>query len=327
MPEVFAEPDDMSFWENMGENPSEEPAAEAQPDEAQEPSQDRPRGPDGKFVAKTEPEAEPGAEPLVALRDEGLEPDAAADDGPTKLAAYEKRIADQEQFIQRQANEVGELRKLVEQGFQQVQEQVARPLDFAALVEDDPAEAAEVAYGRGDKAALDYAIQAWQATEGRGPVRLWVENKRLAERLAQIEQQTAAYSQGEENRQFATGLNQVRQQYPDFFENPAEAVGNIPQEVADLLYSVIENGTAEQRVKALHTLAFVSGGRANPDTLQETAKNIAREQAIAADQAIREATVASAAAAKQEQPVSAADKIGAEWDALEAPYKDGWNIS
>ena len=140
-----------------------------------------------------------------------------------------------------------------------------------------------------------------------------------------IEQATTKYGQVEQNRAFAQGLQQLKTEHPAFFDNIEGAIEAVPAAVADTLYSVIESGTPQQRIGALKTLALLTGGQHDAATLQQAAQQIGRDQALAADEAITEASVASATATNT-STVTAADKIGQEWETIEAPLRDGWNI-
>ena len=226
--------------------------------------------------------------------------------------------------------ELNELRQLMEDRFNQVQQQVNQPRhDFESLIEQNPAQAAMLAYQANDQYALRRAAEAWEEISPGAPA-LWVQNIEMQRRLDALDQRLQPLQENQQERSFARGLREVEQEFGPLPEIIARAEqANIPNETAQLLLHTIQNGTPDQQVGAIKTLALLSAPQAGPqaDNLGETARAIAREQAQEADRAVAEAAVASASQTRPEPaaPKGLADRLWDAWEQDEAPRRDGYS--
>lgn len=328
MTEFYEQSDDLDFWENMGDQPeaqeaeatpvdegtpaeevvaAETPvvASDGEETETVEETQGRPRDENGRFI-KAEPEVDYRAE----------------------LEALQQRLAAKDEFNGRLSNELGELRKQIQEGFSKPQ----APSSWDDLIEENPAQAVAQAYDlykAGDPAAefnMRRAAQAWEEISPGAPA-LWAENVRLRQeteqRFAQIEQRTQPVVQQTEDQARARAYLAVKAKHSDI-EQHVEAMQQVSTKFPALV-TAIESGSpqeAEQGWEALYLLA--KAGKA--DTLQQTAQEVARN-ALDGEQRVRqEAAVASAATVPGKKPLSLADRIGEEWDTLVAPLEAGWQL-
>lgn len=332
----------MAFWENPGVEPEAAPdeGTPAEPEAAAEPEaeaveaveetlaqQERPRDEHGRF-AKAEPDDAAEEARLLAGRYKSVD-------------ELERALLEKEAFIQRQTLEVGEKRKLeerlaqIEQGLQTAQ---SRPnvTVTADLIEQNPGYAAEVAYQSNDEATLRAAFDAWK-DEDPAAAASWVASKQI-ERVQQqyeqkfqdLESRLAPLAVSDADREFNRQLRDFEAQHGPIADLAARAEQlNLPSETTQTFATLLDSGTPEQKIGVFKTLALLVGSteeRRTADTLQ-AARSIAREQALEADRAIQDASVVSATASKVDTPQkTAADLIGDQWEALDAPYRDGWNI-
>lgn len=334
MPEIFGENDDMQFWENMGQEAAPEEGTSAVQEEAtseEDTASEKPRDEKGRFTAE-QPEAaeQEKAEEPVAEEPEG-EPEAPPDLDQlrSEIATLEKRLVDKDEFIGRQSTEVGELRQQLEARLAGLEQRAAQPQisDVDEFIDENPAQAAQHFYQQGDQHNLVRALEAWEDVSP-GTASLWAENIRLRQefeqRLAGIEGATAPMHEEALRQQQARALNELKEQHPDF-DNYINDMDEIAPEYPEVL-QVLESGQPEAMGKALKALYDIARGR-KTDTLNTAAKDLTRKQVEEEKRVREEAAVASATSSvTEEKPSGAADLIGKEWEALEAPYKGGWNI-
>lgn len=341
MPDIFDGDDDLTFWENMGQEPEPEQAAPAEDTAVQEPEaevapadpadtaepepeatqDDRPRDDKGRFVPRNLEVDDPDIQKYL---------DKYQGD-PVKAL---KAAVEAQSTIGRLGDEVGELRKLREQ-LDALNDRVNQPPPTQItedLIDRDPARAAQLAYEQNNPAALDYAIAAWKADDPFAAA-LWVSERRqeqreraYQERIQKLEQTVVPAAHAAE---FEGGIRHLVEQDPSALDRIREGIPNIPQEVASTLYSLLDQGTPEQKIGAFKALAELTRqGPAPADTpaLEDQARQLAHAQAVEAERAIAEAGVVSATATRSDPPKKAADYLGDEWASMESPYKDGWNI-
>jgi len=318
--ELFGEAPDMSEWENMedGVTAPEEPAA-VEPDAAPE-----------------EEAAEPEADPDGTEEDTGPEPELDPAALQAELAQLQAKLAEKDLMIGRQSEEVGEIRQLREQ-MAVIQEQQQRPQvsDWDSLIDDDPARAAQLALQAGNGVAYEQAKRAWEEYSPGAPA-IYEQGMRLQHRLDQLEgrleQTTAPLQQQQAQTQIAGVYEAVRKQYPDFdqFESAMSQLIDTRPMLKDMFAKVVQQGSPDEQFAYLEDLHALASGR-KADTLREAAKEVARDHATETLRAKQEAQVASASANMDTGPSRTAaqqmaDRIGAEWDEIEKPYKDGWQI-
>lgn len=299
--------------------------------------QERPRDEQGRFVSQAEEtpaeEAEPEAEEEPAAEEAPEEPaPAAPPDLEQRLADYERRLAEKEQFIQRQGNELGELRKAFD-------DRVAAPQvnDWQSLIDDNPAYAAQVAYERvktsqgADQQArlvLQSAVQAWEE-ESRGAPALWAETVRQREefeaKIAALEARVAPVAEETNQQAFAREYAKIEQKFPDLPDQASKMSEIVQRAGNEWLLRGLQEGTPEHQAQVLETL-YARAKLETGDTLVTAAQNLDRKSAEDERRARDEATVVSASRSAAETTMSAADRMAAEWDELDGPLKQGWNI-
>jgi hypothetical protein len=327
--EFYATDGDDEFWGQLGhegatptEAPAEpEPVAEAPEPEAEpeadgEPAAEgRPRNPDGTFAPKAVEE--------TAAEEAPADPSSLQ----AQIAQLEKRLADKDDFAGRLSNELGELRKLQEQTLEHAQ----RPQisDWDALIEENPAQAAQIAIKNGDNFRYQQAREAWNDLAPGAP-EVFEQNLRLQHEMAELKQQfqqtTAPLQHQQQTRQVADAYQEIRAKYEDFdkFEDAMAEIVETRPLVKGNLTEVLTSGSHEERVAFLEDLYVLTAGRAT-DTLRAAQTEAAQSFAQETLQAKQDAIVVSATSTAAE-PVQAKTW----WDVAEADEKrraDGWNIS
>lgn len=219
----------------------------------------------------------------------------------------ERAVEEKEQFIQRQANDVGtlrqEMRELLQAQQQPLPAQPSLPSNFEDLIDEDPAEAAERAYSAGDQEALGQVFRAWNEVYPGAP-RLWVQNKQLQEQIADVQQtfgRTASESAYQafarthpDVDQHAESMSEIAQSYPFLTEQLKSGDAKAQTEVLDFLYT---KATAQTQARNADTLARA-----------QTAADAERQEQIR--QAKETAAVASAAKAPAEKkPLNEGQKM------------------
>jgi hypothetical protein len=332
--EFYSQDDDMDFWENMGqetaaseETPAEvvteeapaEDTAEAQPEtepQAEAPTEERPRDEKGRVLPKEETPEEPQYDPAVQdyLAKYGGDPEKA-------LAA----AVEAQRKIGEQGSELGELRRLIEERIpEQQEEQPSYDQDaLAEWFETNPTRIPQVAsqaaqqYGSSNPLYIS-AITAWREIDEVGATAF---NNEVIKNELRTELQGATPT----SQPWESTAAQFAQSHPDF-QNYAPQMQEIAKEYEAVVQNTLQDGTPEAQLQVLKFLYQEARGR-QADTLTATKTQVAQEAQEGADRAIQDAQVASATAVKSDPPrKSAADLIAEEWDALERPLADGWNV-
>lgn len=295
----------------------EEVVAEAEPE-------DQPRGEDGKFIPRNlkvdDPEVEAllnkyGGDPLKAL----------------------KAAAEAQRHIGSLNNELGQLRSIADD-VAALKESAARPVAPQTqitedLIDRDPAAATQLAYEQGNDTALRLAYDSWKDTDPASAA-VWVmtqqqnaREQQFAAEIQALKQQIGPLHESQEEAAFATEVRSITAQEPDAWDRIRNGAEKIDPAVAQVLYSALETGTPEQKIGAFKALNELTRGPAPPATPAEV-RELVRDAALAADQAIAEASVVSATATKTDPAgKTTADLIGDEWAEQEKPFLDGWNFS
>lgn len=334
--------EDRAFWENpsgppaapAGVDPDEfrasqaveaPPAPEDQPDESAEeaPAEDPPAEEGGQ---EDPPDDGAGAESGDEEPAPVQEPAAKeVQELASRVAAYEKRVADQVEMINRQANELGELRART-----QYNENQSNLSDWDTILYENPAQAAQLALNAGDRRRYMAAREAWEEV-APGAAANFEQNITLKRELDdlknQVYQSTEPLHQERELQQVANAYAQVKEKYPDFddFEDAMGQVLNTRPLMKESLQSVLRNGSTEDQSAALEDLYLLTAGRKR-DTLSQAARE-AKANLDATAQAQRQAaTVVTGGASPEEQGKTIADLIGNEWDELASPYDKGWQV-
>lgn len=310
---------DLDEWENLGEEPKEPEAAETAAEvEQEQQAEERPRDDKGRFVkTQAEVEAEEAEERLYAGKYRS----------PEEL---ERAYAEMQQVLGAQGSELGELRQMVEQGFQQVTHQFNQPRvdsGFDDLLDTNPAAAAEIALRAQNSAALERVRESWNELSP-GSYDLWLANKQMEHRLQQMQQQleqTTAPLHEQRTMQAATqayfeAANEVGDGFQDTEAAMADVIRARPHMVAAL-----QSGNRDAAKSVWLDAYSIARGRVS-DTLSDAAKTLAREQAAANQRAKEEAALVSSGAALETAPLTLSDRIGQEWETDESSRASGWNV-
>jgi hypothetical protein len=297
--------------------PVVEEAAVAEVAEETPPVDDRPRDEQGRFVA---------AEP-------------AAEDAAEQLAALQKRLADKDEFINRQGNEIGELRKAFEEGFSSLGEKINSPARRISedLIDRDPAGATRLAFEQGDQQSLAVAFQAWKdedpasagawAAYTASQQEILAQRQAYEQRLAELEARIDPVAQANTDQRTARQVREITSKYG------ADEISAFVQSDAftDLAneFPWARQALMEDPAPTIESLFLVHRGR-TADTLTRTVQEVARETAEQAAQATSDAYVASAstASATTAEPKTEADLIRegmiARITHKESVWRDGW---
>lgn len=300
--------------------PVEEPAVEEAAEEATPVGEDaaaeeQPRAADGKFASKT-----------TAVEDE--------------VEALRKRLADKDEFISRQGNELGDLRKTLEERFDTLEQRTTQTRYSADSIVDAETAAAvtQAAWASGDQVTAAHAYREWKEYDpaSAGAWAGYVAAKQEAETLyaqqAQeieaLKQQFAPISQATVEQQRTIEVRNLAAEIPTdqlsaFLESEQflQLAGEHGME-ADL-------ADPSKTVNAIKTLFYVHRGR-TADTLNQTVQDVARATAEQAEQATADAYVASAATATatttvektEEQQI--ADSLAARFTRRSSVWNDAW---
>lgn len=304
--------------EPVEEPASDEPAETVEETAAPEPeeaAEEQPRSPDGKFASKT---ADIGAE-VEALR---------------------KRLADKDEFISRQGNELGDLRKTLEERFDTLEQRAAQPRYSADAIVDAETAAAitQSAWASGDQATAAHAYREWKEYDPAS-AGAW------AGYIAAKQEAEALYAQQ------AQEIDALRQQFVPISQATVEQqraaeVKSLTAEIPpDQLYAFLESeqflqlagehgmeadlADPSKTVNAIKTLFYVHRGR-TADTLNQTVQDVARATAEQAEQATTDAYVASASTATATTSVTRteeeqiADSLAARFTRRSSVWNDAW---
>lgn len=334
--DAFALPGDEQLLERMAATredepaaPTPEPAAAAAP--AAETADEPPAGPE---APENLPEAPVPSAEETAAREAALAAGLDVDD-PEVIAYLEqfggdpvkalKSAVENRKLFGRQQQELGELRKLVEQRLPEPEPAPQPNYDQDALetwfVENPTRipQVAEEAYMAGNEQVLNAAIAAWEDVDRAG-ARAFERKIAVADARRELSAETQQRDQivGEWN----AAAEKFAETHPDL-EQVAPKMRELAPQYPHML-QILRTGDPESKIEVLDFLYEKARGQ-NADNLATTARTIAREQAREAEEAIAGAAVASTSTVVAETP-SKADQIAAEWDKADAPYRDGWNV-
>lgn len=265
---------------------------------------EQPRDEQGKFVAETPEEmaAELAVETIPA---------ETTDDRDARIASLEARIAEKDAFIDRQGNEIGDLRQTVEERFASYDEQINKPQHrqiTSDLIEQNPGAATQLAYEQNDGATLAVAFEQWKL-EDPAAAGIWVGEQRANEReqkiraeydkkLSDFEARFTPIQASNDQAQLQASIQALPEDTKAFLSD--QTTVNALAAEFPTIGKTIASGTPQERIEAVRALHDIHRGR-TADTLTATRQDVARETAEAAQAARDDAYVASSTAS-QEQP-------------------------
>lgn len=321
--------------------PGDEAAAERENVKGGNAPAERPRDEGGRFAAQEQEQEE------VAQVEEQETETEEQETGSTLPPKYEGKTAEEiaqmhyelELKLGQQSAELGQLRQAVQvQRTEQPQQPpVPQPqFDVNAVLEEDPAHAAELAWRSGDQRALEYVLETWDSMSP-GAKNLWIENKQNAQRLQQMEERFKTVEQPIQAQQaqqtYAQGYGIVAAQYPDF-DSLQQEMGEVANEITgrtgrSFVDETLKSNDPQYIAERLEYLYLKARDR-KAGNLSQVSRQLAQEHAENVREAKNEATVASSGTGEIPNPtVSTAQKIKQSWDKLSSPYEQGeggWNV-
>ena len=269
--------------------------------------------------ATTSPEAEAAPEePVVSEAEEA--PASRARDEQGRFTKVEEPILGKfnsvddlvqayqhaERRLGELGGEVGELRQLREQ-FEEMRAQLSRPTtpnNFADLLEEDPATAAEMAYRAGDELALRQATAAWELVAPGAP-RAWARAVQAEHQLQQMRQEMDARFQPvqeqAQRQQLESNVEQLRSQFGgDKFNTIAGHAVQLLESDPELARALAD---PQRQTWALNT-AFRLAAAEQGENLSRAATELQQQDAEAA----RAAKTAAAVVSASSTPASREDK-------------------
>lgn len=340
MPDVFGEDVPLEEFSLPGDDERLARASEQQPEPAPvveaaaaaaEPVVEEPAAVAAEEPVVEEPATEEQAGPVT------IEVDLSDPEVARLVAKYGGDVskalaagAELQSLVGRQGNELGELRRLMEERVNGLEERVHAanepqydPDELTVWMAEHPTaipDIARQAFYAGNDALMDLAVGAWEDVD-RGAAR------RFSQEAAVARARTQMQAEGERNAQIASGWNQTAERFaeehPDL-ETHAPRMREIAPQFPNLI-SILQTGDPQSRIEVLEFLYEKAKG-SSAEEIQTSAREIARTQANEATQAIKDAAVASATTAQRAPSTTVAERIAEAWDTARAPYEEGWNV-
>ena len=292
----------------------------------------RPRDEKGRFVPAADETTTP---PETAPAEAAPEPAQTAELILGKFKSNEELAAayrELEVFRGQQANEIGELRRQVEQVREQTAPQPQPTTYDTEAIADHFAEhptailpAIQQAYENDDRTLVYLGIRALEDVDPVLAEGLRIEIAKRDAVSEMSEQVRPAMAQAE-NQEFQGRAQELAARYPDIGDFVAGSDIAALAEQFPLQKRAIVEGSSEDRFSAIESLYLIHRGRAT-DNLTDTTRKVARETAEQAAALREEGFVASATQTAGAAELSPAEKIAAQWDEHAAPLKSGWNIA
>lgn len=285
----------------------------------------QPRNPDGTFAAREEPAVEESA--VVEAQQESV-------DYSAELERLRHQLSEKESLIGKQSNEVGEVRRQLEE----LRQQVSQPVQPQAPVYDQDQldsyleqnvaylpQIAENARRGNDQALFRAALAKWAEYDEVAPMD-YLAQVRASEMIQQVEQRFAQVAQPlvEQRRDQALAqvVAEVQQKYPDL-PNVLTKIGENPDLAPRFLLSGIQGDDPVAQRESLEAIyRWVKHEESVP--LRESVQQAVQEAAQAERQEKILATVATGATAPvvDEAPATPADQLIQFW---QNSWGDGWS--
>lgn len=282
-------------------------------------------------VQEPEQQQQQQSEPEPAAEQAAEEP--AADEPPALIGGKFKTVDELLKSYQelernrgQMANELGELRKTVDQ----IQQQPTPPPFYGygpsdEQIDQQPVEIAQWALQNGDENTYMRAIQAMY--DSADP-QLAVQATRLelARGTAPLYQELQELRAQAGKQQADQGIEQWAKEHPDFDRHQARMV-ELAQANPDIQRTLELGNPAAARLVLdhLYTIA-ASEARQTPENFAQAVRDAASNAARDAQQEAADAAVLQAGKAASEAPkLTAAEKLGQQWAEIDAAY-DGWNV-
>lgn len=225
----------------------------------------------------------------------------------------ERAHSEAQAIIDRQGNELGELRRSFEDRFSQLEQRANTRQITPDLISDDPAAATQIAFEQQDQYTMARAFEAWRE-EDPFAAAAWAITKQTEQREAALRAEIEQVKQQVTQTQSAVQPQQdiavwheawalAEKSVPDIRANAQVILDEVAPQFADVFAGALTAGDAAARAKALVALAGIARGR-NADTLNEAVTQAARETAEEAQKARTDAYVASQDTGSAQEPLS-----------------------
>ena len=310
--------------------------------------------PDAPLVTVDEPAAEPEqardeAGRFAATEPETPEPEAtetpeateAPADVAVELETLRKRLADKDAFIDRQGNEIGELRTVLEERFNALQEQANRPAPVGLDQIQDAASAAaatRAAWEQGNQEVAAAAFSEWKeydpAAAGAWAAYTAAQNEmrqmqaQYQQELQELRQSVQPLTQATVDAQRQAGIQALTAEIPADEVLAFVSSDSFPQLAQE--FSLEDNlADPTKQVAAIKSLYLIHRGR-TADTLNRTAQDVARTTAEEAAQATNDAFVASASTTSATSTVEKteaeeiAERLSSSWGRKSSVWNDAF---
>lgn len=225
----------------------------------------------------------------------------------------------------RLGNEVGELRRLVEERFVEQPQQPQQPFmgygPSDDQIEDAPVEIAQWALQQGDERTYQRALTTMYES-GDPTLAVQATRLELARGTAPLYQQLQELKQQHGQAQTNRDMAEWGRTHPDAKQYETRMV-EIASQRPEIQQALDSGDPAMQRLALdhLYTIAASEAGP-KPDNFAQAVRDAARDaQQEAADAAV----ITSGKAAQDAPKPTAADKLGEQWAEIEAVHA-GWNI-
>lgn len=211
--------------------------------------EERPRDEQGRFVSQEEPQQEDQTD-------------------------WKRNYDELRSEYNRKDQELSELRNLRDQLAQQqqlqYQQQYQQPADYSTLIDTNPAQAAQLAYQRGDTVAYQQAVQAWEELSPGAPA-LWGETVRLRNEMNQFLEEFEPLKGIQERQELETAFTHASQSHSDFDQVQGE-MHKVLEEHPSLVAS-LAGEDSEKTVEAIYHMAKgrLAGQAANQNAAQTRA--------------------------------------------------------
>jgi hypothetical protein len=242
-----------------------------------------------------------------------------------------KAAVNSQSLIGSQGGELGQLRQQLEALQTQVTRQAEPAIDYDTLLEENPARATMLAWGRGDNYAYQQAVQQWEAVSPGSPA-IWAQNLQLQQQLSSLstrfEETTAPLKQQAATQGFANAYQELAVELPELNQlgpDMGKALGALGDTTQRAILSTLETGTQESQKEVLRTLYHVAKGLRS-DTLAQQGQDAAKAHVEETQRAKDDAILASASASHTETPQTNSERIGNEWASIVEPLESGWHI-
>jgi hypothetical protein len=211
--------------------------------------------------AQPEPEEQPAEGQLPSEHQELIDEFGSVENALAELKRSRETVG-------RQGNEIGELRRMVEDVQARQNEPEPRKLDSRELEDLDPSQAVQIAWENGDNIALQRYFHEWEQ-ENPQQAYAWRTDRQIEEMRkefqTELQKVTEPLKEHTTNQTYQQALQGLLARYPDMQQMQTGMVGVLNQN--PFLTKALESGSPEEKVQALEAtyhIARSTGGAPAP---------------------------------------------------------------